>query len=90
MLSAGLSLAHSHWARLHRSGDSAFHAEPQQFGQGMRFAKSWAQKRCGEAEGCPPVLINAWNEWSEGAYLEPDQRYGFAKLEQVNATFARV
>ena len=67
----------------------AFHAEPQQFGQGMRFAKSWAQKRCGEAEGCPPVLINAWNEGCEGAYLEPDQRYGFAKLGQVNATFAR-
>lgn len=67
----------------------AFHAEPQQFGQGMQFAKSWAQKRCDE-QGCPPVLINAWNEWSEGAYLEPDQRYGFAKLQQVNATFARV
>jgi hypothetical protein len=67
----------------------AFHAEPMQFGQGLRLAKSWSQKRCATAEGCPPVIINAWNEWSEGAYLEPDQRYGFAKLEQVNATFAR-
>lgn len=35
------------------------------------------------------VFINAWNEWGEGMYLEPDEENGYVTLESIKKVNAK-
>ena len=55
-------------------------SSPEAFEVWLRDAANRARK---SAFAEPIVFINSWNEWAEGAHLEPDSRYGRAFLEAV-------
>jgi hypothetical protein len=62
------------------SGNVFHGATPALFEVWLRHALSAATSQLPEM---PFVFINSWNEWSEGAHLEPDRRYGRSFLEAV-------
>lgn len=41
-------------------------------------------------EGNDYLFINAWNEWGEGNYLEPDKKYGYAYLYAVRKALKNI
>jgi hypothetical protein len=57
-------------------------ATPEQFGRALEQVRAFAEKT-----NAPLVTINAWNEWTEGSYLEPDTLHRYGHLEQIRRVF---
>jgi glycosyltransferase involved in cell wall biosynthesis len=82
--------------KLFRGVSPSWDNEARRPGRGLTFAHSTPQKygawlgaACRTAlseASCPDeniVFVNAWNEWAEGAYLEPDRHFGYAYLAET-------
>lgn len=68
-------------ARVGRNGKIFADSSPDTF-------EIWLQKIINDTiKNCPSdarfFFVNAWNEWGEGAHLEPDRKYGYAYLERL-------
>jgi hypothetical protein len=59
---------------------------PERFG---RLCKAAAEFVARDSRHPPAVVVNAWNEWTEGSYLLPEARQGTAYLEALKRAFDR-
>ena len=78
---------------LYKTVFPSWDSEPRKPGRGTIYAgakpslyRCWLQAACNWTMSNHPVgeryvFINAWNEWAEGAHLEPDRRFGYANLQ---------
>lgn len=56
---------------------------PQEFEKALADCKAFLDKR----NTHKLLTINAWNEWTEGSYLEPDTVNGYGYLEAIRSVF---
>lgn len=57
---------------------------PEKFGKYLQKTIELSEK-----EGNDLIFVNAWNEWGESNYLEPDKRYEYGYLEALQAAIEK-
>ena len=68
---------------------TVLNSTPAKFEVVCRRVKEWVDRNT--PEGHPRLItINSWNEWTEGSYLEPDEKSGFGYLEAIRKVFGSV
>lgn len=68
-----------------RDGIIIANSTPQKFAEALRQTLASVDDRANNER---IVIIDAWNEWAEGNYLEPDMKHGRAYLEAVRNVLA--
>ena len=58
------------------------HYSPEQFYIYNKIIVEWTKKHY--YNYLRFIFINAWNEWGEGSYLEPDNLYGYASINSLS------
>lgn len=75
----GVMPAWDNVARRPYQGNAFSDLEPRMFEEWAARASTRAARTADQL-----LFVNAWNEWAEGAYLEPDLRYGWAFLSALS------
>lgn len=75
-------------ARKPGRGDSFIHSDPKIYQRWLEQVSFNSMISSKENERF--VFINAWNEWAEGAHLEPDREYGYAYLQATRRALENV
>jgi hypothetical protein len=77
------------WDNTARRGDKAIvlvNSTPETFAKGMRHVLAQLREQPDQHR---IVFLNAWNEWAEGMYLEPNQRHGRGFLDALTRELDR-
>ncbi|MGX5840650.1 glycoside hydrolase family 99-like domain-containing protein [Mesorhizobium sp. ArgA1] len=64
-------------------------SSPYLYGAWLRYLRAYVRTESPDEAG-RLIFINAWNEWGEGCYLEPDQKHGLSYLEETLKTSFRI
>lgn len=77
------------WDNTARYGKDAYivhDSTPYLFGQWLETLVAYARETLNKEERF--IVVNAWNEWAEGAHLEPDTHYGYSYLNSIGRVLA--
>jgi hypothetical protein len=75
------------WSGWHDEG-SIWKIPPEDYRELLRKAKDVVQSFPASELGSKILLLDNWNEWSEGHYIAPHREYGFGYLDAVREVFS--
>lgn len=84
-LHPGVNPSWDNEARRPGKGRTYAHASPLQYRDWLKTA---LHRLYNNRSSSKLIFINAWNEWAEGAVMEPDARLGYAYLEANRAALS--
>ncbi|PIV54398.1 hypothetical protein COS16_10485 [Candidatus Desantisbacteria bacterium CG02_land_8_20_14_3_00_49_13] len=86
-----IAVADPGWDARPWAGESALvrtGKNPAKFKKMLEFARSFADKHPVGEDKSRVVLVESWNEFGEGDYIEPHREFGFGYLDAIREVFA--
>jgi lipopolysaccharide biosynthesis protein len=84
----GVNPSWDNTARRKNKGNILYGSNPIDYQEWLLNALNYTKKTFSSKDE-RMIFINAWNEWAEGAHLEPDEKYGYAYLDATRMAQVR-